>query len=646
MISRFVFLLLLQTTLAYSSINPRNLIEKARQEKWGEELEWKRILFYTQHTFGDPEGIIDDAAFYLDPEGKTNPEAELFATLEAFFDQDSNAAPDEHALCRYPARKDWLARKIQEINFDWPQPSCPRFERWWKERRYDGISLVFSSFFPNSPPSLFGHTFLRLHRPLDDLHRSDLLDDIVSFAAHTGPDPNPLAYVWKGAFGGYPGRFSLLPYYIKIQEYNNLESRDLWEYQLQVNSEQIRRLVLSLWEYGPHYSDYFYFDENCSYVLLLLLEAADPRWDFRSHMKMWTTPSQSLKAVTLQDSMVKSVRFRPSALSRYEERFDQLNPRESKALKALLDKQKEGLQELSLDLDSDGQKKVLDAALEWIDLKNKINDTPAPRGLASLRNDVLQVRKNLPPSSPLSSLAPPFRDPKLALPESWLMLGGGQGQDDPLVKLSWQPVLQDRLSDDAGYAEGMEIQIMPMAFTYRPQQKSLNLESLSVFRLSSMQASNRLLEPRSWSLRLSYERNSICRSPKKSCTDVFLGGGVGHVVDLSPSPRFHAYLGVLFSGRLGSLATQGRSAYSLLGPELVLSAEWRRIVRFYLNTQFARRWLDKANQDLLLSESGLAFVVSDHFNIRFLYAASQEMKPLSQSALRQAEWTVGSLYFF
>jgi len=67
--------------------------------------------------------------------------------------------------------------------------------------------------------------------PLRGRHTSRLLSFAVNYAARTD-ETNGFAYAIKGVFGFYPGYYSLLPYYVKVREYNDLERRDVWEYPL------------------------------------------------------------------------------------------------------------------------------------------------------------------------------------------------------------------------------------------------------------------------------------------------------------------------------------------------------------------------------------------------------------------------------
>ena len=102
-----------------------------------------------------------------------------------------------------------------------------------------------------------------------------------------------------------------MPYYEKIKEYNNLEQRDIWEYDLDLTQEQIDRLVLHAFELKDSYSDYFFFKENCSYNILWLLEVARYDLNLVSHFIFKTVPLDSIK-ILKPYNLIKDSRFRYS----------------------------------------------------------------------------------------------------------------------------------------------------------------------------------------------------------------------------------------------------------------------------------------------------------------------------------------------
>ena len=118
----------------------------------------------------------------------------------------------------------------------------------------------------------------------------------ISYAA-AGNEAEGMAFALKGLAGLYPGEFSNSPYYLRIRDYNDLENRDIWEYELNLTPPEIERLLAHAWELGPTRFDYYFFDENCSYHLLSLLDAARPSLKLSERFTWWAIPLDTVKAV-------------------------------------------------------------------------------------------------------------------------------------------------------------------------------------------------------------------------------------------------------------------------------------------------------------------------------------------------------------
>ncbi len=124
-------------------------------------VRWQRLLHYDfNHDRTSAESQVDDGDFFLAADGRTQPEHELVATLNAFYHPLSD--PDQHPVCRYPSRWNYLSTQ-----FDLPPPpitptQCPEFSQWLAAMNPNSASLVLASSYLNSPSSMFGHTFLRI----------------------------------------------------------------------------------------------------------------------------------------------------------------------------------------------------------------------------------------------------------------------------------------------------------------------------------------------------------------------------------------------------------------------------------------------------------------------------------------------------
>ena len=104
-----------------------------------------------------------------------------------------------------------------------------------------------------------------------------------------------ILFAIRGLIGAYPGRFATIPYYLKIQEYHNLENRDLWEFPLGLSKEGIDRLMRHAWELGRAAFPY-YFTRNCSWQLMPLLDIVDPSLKLSGRFHFWVIPSDTARA--------------------------------------------------------------------------------------------------------------------------------------------------------------------------------------------------------------------------------------------------------------------------------------------------------------------------------------------------------------
>lgn len=251
------------------------------------DQEWLALLRYNKYG-QNYQSEADDARFFLAKYGKTDPTLEYEALKLAL---NSPVTDNDHPACKFPARSLKLVRDgaVKSVDFS----MCDKLQQYLRAMQAKGASLIFAGYFIQRPSSAFGHSFLRLHT--NQQGNAALLDNAVDFSASVDTS-NPLLYGIKGILGGFPGRFSRMPYFLKLREYADLESRDLWEYPLNLNQEQLNNFVLHLWEMDQTYFSYFYFSENCSYHILRAIEAVSGK-SASTHLKFFVTPLDTIFAL-------------------------------------------------------------------------------------------------------------------------------------------------------------------------------------------------------------------------------------------------------------------------------------------------------------------------------------------------------------
>ncbi len=290
---KYLILTFLLLTFAHSS----ETLTFIEQIKLYENPYWSKLLHYRNGV-----SEIDSSNFFISNDGKRELKKELFETINALENGTQNI------LCRFPLRVSWLKENIPTLKDKIITYECKELDEFLSLIDAKYVTMVFPTAHINSPASMYGHTFLRV----SSNNETPLISNAINYAAATD-ETNGLIFAYKGLFGGYEGRYSILPYYEKIKEYNNLEQRDIWEYDLALTQEEINRLVLHTFELKDSYSDYFFFKENCSYNVLWLLEIARKDLDLVSKFDFKTVPLDSIK-VLLEYDLIKGTNFRYSSM--------------------------------------------------------------------------------------------------------------------------------------------------------------------------------------------------------------------------------------------------------------------------------------------------------------------------------------------
>ena len=85
-----------------------DLIDRAAVAHLSEKREWHVLLHYRSTLTGGVSSMQDDPGFFLALEGKTDPHAELAATLTGFFSEELIGRSKQPAQCAFVARYHWL----------------------------------------------------------------------------------------------------------------------------------------------------------------------------------------------------------------------------------------------------------------------------------------------------------------------------------------------------------------------------------------------------------------------------------------------------------------------------------------------------------------------------------------------------------
>ncbi len=305
-----------------------------------------------------------------------------------------------------------------------------------------------------------------------------------------------MTYAVKGLGGGYPGRFSTIPYYLKVKNYSNLENRDLWEYRLNLSQDQIDRLVLHLWELGSTHFDYYFFDENCSYHLLSLLEVANPELRLRDRFPLWVIPADSLRPVLDSPGLVTATGYRPSLFGRSLAVRSRLEADEIRLAESLVDGRSPDRWAALEQHPPERRAAVLDAAEHYLQLREAQGDLEAET-LKTVEHELLLRRSQLglsPAEPEIGRPAPPEEGHDSA----WGAAAFGASRRSTFEEIELRATLRDLLSRPEGYPHGMHLEMGAVRLRFDNGRRRASLERADLLKLVSLSPLDRWYLDPSW----------------------------------------------------------------------------------------------------------------------------------------------------
>ena len=500
----------------------RQLIQQARQARLADQREWQLLLHYRANLLGGYTSEQDDPGFFMSPNGKTDPQAELDATLAQFFSDDIVGRSKQPAQCAFVARYAWLK---DQLDFDPTRLSpvhCERFQRWIEEFHARSVTLVFPAAFMNNPASMFGHTLLRIDQE-GQTAQTRILAYTINFAADVPPDEG-MAYPIRGIFGGYRGYFSTIPYYLKVQEYRDIENRDIWEYRLNFSDQQIRRLLMHAWELGNAAFDYFFFKENCSYHLLSLLEYANPSLHLTDQFLFWTVPADTVRLLAAQPGLVNDIAFRPSRVTLIRRKREHLSEPEHELVKRVVRDASASQSEAVRSLPLSRQAFVLDVASDYVRYTGE-RDEELAASSRDRNRQILTARSLLRIPSEDLSILPFSKQPESGHKTSRASLGGGWRNNDTFEEVTLRAGYHDLLDPEPGYTPGAQIEVGSISLRHYNRADQTRIERVTLLNLLSLSPMDSLFRVPSWKFNLGMQ--TINHRGCELCSNWNINGGIG-----------------------------------------------------------------------------------------------------------------------
>lgn len=542
-IPRPAFFYVLIKTLVLATLFNQNLLADGRASAFSppelaSSQHWQRLLHYE-----DGRSEVVSSAFFLADNGDTDPYAELLATLDAFAQPLDEFQPDEHPVCRFPARYRWLQSQGANMrSFDSVIVGCPEFQHWSDNGNLNSASVVFATGYLGNPASYYGHLLLKFSSA-EVSSVSDLLATSVNFGARIPDQENPVTYIFRGLFGGYTSTFSHAYYYENRELYGDEQLRDLWGYELNLNEDEVAFLASHVWELIGQEFDYYFTLENCAYRVARILEliTEEPIINERSP---WAVPITVFQALADQsygdDPLVREIELFPSRQRRFYEKYADLNQSERSATRALLDNDfmltdSEPYQGLS-DIE---KTRVVMALLDYLEYLRISEDGAETDSAASeYRRRLLVERLNLGDQDVSWS---PVREqpPHLGNPPSILGFGYMGTAEESYLTLRGRATSHDMLSLPAGRVPYSALTMLDLELRFDGEMVSLNyFEPLRIETLGISETGLPGDRSHAWRIRAVVEPALPGCS---NCTTGKLQGGLGRGVRLGNLGAFYGF---------------------------------------------------------------------------------------------------------
>jgi hypothetical protein len=592
----------------------QQLIQQSRELRLSERVEWLNLLHFKPYPYWPgSHSLADDPSFFNAPDGKTSAASELEATLKAFFSQLEETDKQQNPQCRFVARYHWLDQQLKFDSARLKAQPCKRFHDWQQGVNPHEITLVFPSSYLNSPASMYGHTLLRIDAKDQD-ERTRLLAYTVGYAASTS-ETNGLIFAWEGLTGGYPGVFQTAPYYLKVSEYSDMENRDIWEYRLNFTQEEIERLVRHIWEMGPTYFDYYFFDENCAYEVLSLLDVARPSLALTDEFRWWAIPSDTVRAVTEKNKLLKQSIYRPSNATVIMQRLRNMTPSARKLGKDLSLGAIQVSDQKIHQLAAEEQAQVLELSYDYIAyLRASKADWPEA---GKLSRELLVARSALNVPSATPSVETPAVRPDQGHKSLRAGLGGGNRDGVGYQEMVVRPAYHDQNDPGEGYIRGAQIQFFNLALRHYENAEGVRVVKFVPIDIFSLSSYNQFFQSSSWKINAGWARKRLPDGSEPLVSRI--NGGIGRAWDAPsldhPVAQTYAFLDITAEG-----TAQYTNGYSLgMGPAAGIIADvnrnWRlhgyaRVQRFGLGEPHTTAELSLLQRYSIAAQTALSFEVS------------------------------------
>lgn len=520
----FCFFSAPSAVLSQSDSNAAELVRTANNMKLYEDRTWEVLLHYAKSYNGSFRSKIDDDRFFMSPIGRTDLRSELESTISALFITPKKDG--EYVACRFPARYEWLKERLAISADQLPEFTCNERDASLGAIEAKSAVLVFPVGHINSPASMFGHTLLRI----DGSSKSTLISYAANYSANT-TDTNGFIYAFKGLTGMYKGYYSLMPYYLKVKEYNELEHRDMWEYRLNLTDAEVKKMLNHIWELHNIHSPYYFIDENCSYSLLFLIEAARPELRLIDKTGLFVLPIHTVQ-ILMESGIVEDVYYRPSQGTKIRNIMAMLD-RDGLNLAHAIAFSSIPPETIRTDNIPDQTKiKILDLAASYVQFRYARKEL-AKDPYLKLYLSILRERSRWGISLYEDNTREEPPRPETGHGTSKVAMGFGVRGREVFTELNIRPEFHGLIDPDQGYLRGAQIKFLDTALRFNAAKASFQLKTLHIVDIISIAQRDTFFKPISWKVNTGFDTEAMQNGKDYLIYRLNTGGGFSYTSPFS-----------------------------------------------------------------------------------------------------------------
>jgi hypothetical protein len=292
-----------------------------------------------------------------------------------------------------------------------------------------------------------------------------------------------------------------------------------------------------LWELKEIKFDYYFFNENCSFRLLELLEVARPGVELTDKFGLTAIPVDTVRAI-VNAGLTDKVKYRPSQAAVLKDRLEKISNKHRTLVKNI--SMNPGLVEtLAFEsLSPIQQKNILDASYKYL----RFRQTKKARNNKAARNSYHLLKLiNQFPQDTVKNIMVPTQPNKGHFTRRW-SIGGGQRDEQFYIDTGLRMAFHSLGDREDGFLRGAQINMFNLEVGM-DEDNDVYIKQLDFIDIFSLTPRDEFFKPLSWKVYTGLEQRFV---KGRNRTVAHVSGGAGASYSVADSGMVYA----LGTGRL------------------------------------------------------------------------------------------------